>query len=80
MLNNVKIIENKDYAGLKKDLISLFNIVLEDNKKINLADIDNLRKMAALNPSSKGRELYKKRSLPLAYRPEEGLRDLDNVH
>jgi hypothetical protein len=41
---------------------------------------DNLRKMAALNPSSKGRELYKKRSLPLAYRPEEGLRDLDNVH
>ena len=46
MLNNTKSIENKDYAELKENLVSLFNIVIEDNKKINIADVDNLRKMS----------------------------------
>ncbi len=46
MLNNIKSLENRDYAGLKEELTTLFNTVLEDNKKINIIEIDNLRKMA----------------------------------
>ncbi len=46
MLNSTRSVENKDYAELKENLVSLFNIVIEDNKKINIADVDNLRKMS----------------------------------
>jgi len=46
LLNNIKSLENRDYAGLKEELTTLFNTVLEDNKKINIIEIDNLRKMA----------------------------------
>lgn len=46
MLNNIKSLENKDYTELRGRLISLFNTVIEDNRKINLSDVDNLRKTA----------------------------------
>ena len=46
MLNNIKSLENRDYAGLKRGINHPFNTVLEDKKKINIIEIDNLRKMA----------------------------------
>jgi len=39
LLNNIKSLENRDYAGLKEELTTLFNTVLEDNKKINIIEI-----------------------------------------
>lgn len=46
MLNNVKSLESKDYAELKERLVCLFYAAIEDNKKVNIVDIDNLRKTA----------------------------------
>lgn len=44
MLNNTLDIKNKDYAEIKDSLISLFNKIIEDTKKVNFSDIDEIRK------------------------------------
>ena len=44
MLNNTLYIQDKNYAGIKDNLISLLNTVLDDNKRANIGTIDDLRK------------------------------------
>ncbi len=46
MLNNTVKLENQNYTELKEKLIYFLNTIIEDNKKINIADIDDLRKMS----------------------------------
>lgn len=44
MLNNTLYIQDKNYEGIKDNLISLLNTVLDDNKRANIGTIDDLRK------------------------------------
>ncbi len=44
MLNNTLYIQDKNYEGIKDNLISLLNTALDDNKRANIGTIDDLRK------------------------------------
>jgi len=43
--------QSESVKGLKKDLVKLFNLIVEDNKKVNIAEIDTLRKTAIAQKS-----------------------------
>ncbi len=45
-MNNTLNTVNKNYTEVKKELVNLFSLIIEDNKKVSTFDIDNLRKIA----------------------------------